>query len=48
MNGTTIPAGAYTLFTLPADADSAKLIVNKQLGQWGLTYNEGQDWRASI
>ena len=43
MNGTTIPAGAYTLFTLPADADSAKLIVNKQLGQWGLTYKEDQD-----
>jgi hypothetical protein len=43
MNGTKIPAGAYTLFTLPADADSAKLIVNKQLGQWGLTYKEDQD-----
>jgi hypothetical protein len=43
MSGTTIPAGAYTLFTLPADGDSAKLIVSKQLGQWGLQYDEKQD-----
>jgi hypothetical protein len=43
MGGTTIPAGAYTLFTLPVDSDSAKLIVSKQLGQWGLQYDEKQD-----
>jgi len=39
----TIPAGAYTLFTLPAEDGSAKLIVNKQIGQWGLQYDEKQD-----
>jgi len=43
MGGTTIPAGAYTLFTLPAADGSAKLIINKQLGQWGLQYDEKQD-----
>jgi hypothetical protein len=43
MNGTKIPAGSYTLYTLPADGDSAKLIVNKQLGQWGTMYDEKQD-----
>jgi hypothetical protein len=43
MGGTTIAAGAYTLFTLPTDSDSAKLIVSKQLGQWGLQYDEKQD-----
>ena len=43
MGGTTIPAGAYTLFTLPAEDGSAKLIINKQLGQWGLQYDESQD-----
>lgn len=42
-NGTVIPAGAYTLFTLPQADGSAKLIVNKQLGQWGLQYDEKQD-----
>lgn len=43
IGGTTVPAGAYTLFTLPAEDGSAKLIINKQLGQWGLQYDEGQD-----
>jgi hypothetical protein len=43
MGKTTIPAGAYTLFTLPAEDGSAKLIVNKQIGQWGLQYDEKQD-----
>lgn len=43
MGGTTIPAGAYTLFTLPAEDGSAKLIINKQIGQWGLQYDEKQD-----
>ncbi len=36
MGGTTIPAGAYTLWTLPNADGSAKLIVNKQIGQWGV------------
>jgi hypothetical protein len=35
LGGTTVPAGAYTLWTLPAEDGSAKLIVNKQIGQWG-------------
>lgn len=40
---TTVPAGAYSLYLLPAEDGSAKLIVNKQLGQWGTVYNESQD-----
>jgi hypothetical protein len=43
---TTVPAGAYTLFTLPAEDGSAKLIINKQIGQWGVgpgSYDEKQD-----
>ena len=40
---TTVPAGAYTLFTLPASDGSCKLIINKQIGQWGLEYHEDQD-----
>src|ERR1017187_10109364 len=43
---TTIPAGAYTLFTLPMEDGTAKLIVNKQVGQWGIgpgSYDEKQD-----
>lgn len=43
---TMVPAGAYTLFTLPAEDGSAKLIINKQVGQWGVgpgAYDEKQD-----
>ena len=43
---TTIPAGAYTLWTLPNQDGTAKLIINKQIGQWGLgpgSYDEKQD-----
>ena len=39
-----LPAGAYTLFTLPTEDGKAKLIVSKQLGQWGLQYDEKQDF----
>ena len=39
----TIPAGAYTLYMLPAEDGSAKLIVSKQLGQWGTVYKEDMD-----
>jgi hypothetical protein len=44
--GTTVPAGAYTIFTLPQEDGSAKLIINKQVGQWGVgpgSYDEQQD-----
>jgi len=37
-----VPAGTHTLYTLPS-ADNWQLIINKQTGQWGLTYNQDQD-----
>ena len=40
---TTVPAGAYSLYTLPQEDGTAKLIINKQLGQWGMQYDEKQD-----
>ena len=43
LGGATVPAGAYTLFTLPQEDGTAKLIINKQLGQWGLQCDEKQD-----
>ena len=42
----TVPAGAYTLWTLPQEDGSAKLIINKQIGQWGAgdtVYKEDQN-----
>ncbi|RRA47489.1 DUF2911 domain-containing protein [Acidipila sp. EB88] len=42
IGGTMVPAGTYTLYTLPSEG-TWKLIVNKQTGQWGTEYNEPQD-----
>ena len=42
IGGTTIPAGTYSLFTIPEE-NGAKLIINKQTGQWGTRYDEQQD-----
>ena len=43
LGGTPVPAGAHTLFLFPAADGSAKLIINNQIGQWGLQYDPGQD-----
>jgi len=44
IGGTELPAGAYTLFMLPVENGTSKLIINKQVGQWGLQYDEKQDF----
>lgn len=39
-----VPAGQYTLYTLPAAPSKPwLLIMNKQTGQWGTVYNEKMD-----
>ncbi|MGA7155878.1 MAG: DUF2911 domain-containing protein [Acidobacteriaceae bacterium] len=41
----TVPAGSYTLFTLPeAPGTPWKLIVSKKTGEWGIPYPEGADF----
>jgi hypothetical protein len=42
IGGASVPAGSYTLYTLPG-ANGWKLIINKQTGQWGTEYSQGQD-----
>ena len=43
IGGATVPAGSYTLYTLPK-ADAWTLIVSKKTGQWGIPYpGEGED-----
>jgi hypothetical protein len=44
LGGTAIPAGGYTLFTLPAEDGTGKLIINKHLGDWGTEYHEKEDF----
>jgi hypothetical protein len=39
---TVIPAGKYTLWSLPTPT-GAKLIINGQTGQWGTDYDAGRD-----
>ena len=43
IGGTSVPAGTYSIFTQPEQSGAAKLIVNKQTGQWGTKYDEKQD-----
>ena len=43
IGGTSVAAGTYSLFLLPEEGGSAKLIVNKQTGQWGTKYDQSQD-----
>ncbi len=35
LGGATIPAGCFSVWTLPNEDGTAKLIINKQIGQWG-------------
>lgn len=42
IGGTNVPKGSYTIYSLPG-MNSWQLIINKQTGQWGTEYNQGQD-----
>jgi len=47
IGGTAVPAGNYTLYTLPAPQPGEKawqLIISKKTGQWGIPYPEGEDF----
>jgi len=44
IGSTEIPAGAHSLFMLPDESGTSKLIINNQIGQWGLQYDEKQDF----
>jgi hypothetical protein len=42
MGSLEVPPGEYTLFTIP-EAEGGTLIINKQTGQGGTTYNQDRD-----
>lgn len=42
LGGSRIPAGTYTLFTLPGEREWL-LIINRQTGQWGTQYDASRD-----
>jgi hypothetical protein len=42
VGGKDVPAGSYTIFTVP-DADKWTLIINKKTGEWGIPYKYEAD-----
>jgi hypothetical protein len=47
VGGKTVPAGSYTLFTVPT-SDKWTLIINKKTGEWGIPYKYESDELARI
>jgi hypothetical protein len=43
VGGLAVPAGTYTLYVWVKNPDQWELIVSKEKGQWGLTYNAAAD-----
>lgn len=48
VNGVRVPAGDYTLYSLLREGSGGQvgewlLIINRQTGQWGTEYDQGQD-----
>ena len=43
IGGLAVPSGDYTLFVNLADPNKWELIINRQTGQWGLSYDQAQD-----
>ena len=44
IEGKDVPAGSYTIFTVP-NADKWVLIISKKTGEWGIPYpGEGEDF----
>jgi hypothetical protein len=47
VGGTTVPAGSYTIFTVPT-ADKWTLIINKKTKEWGIPYKYEKDELARV
>ena len=48
IGGTKVPAGTYTLYTLPEEGNKWTLIISKKTGQWGIPYPGKDDDFARI
>ena len=47
VGGKAVPAGSYTLFTVPG-TDKWTLIINKKTGEWGIPYKYESDELARV
>lgn len=43
IGGVSVPAGTYSLWTLPGQHGTVEFIINRQHGQWGTDYDASQD-----
>jgi hypothetical protein len=43
IGGLSVPKGDYTIYCWVADPNNWQLILNRETGQWGLTYNAKMD-----
>ena len=43
VGGLAVPKGDYTLYCWVKNPDAWELIINKETGQWGLSYNASRD-----
>ena len=43
VGGLSVPAGTYTLYVLVRDPNAWQLIVNRETGQWGRSYDASRD-----
>ena len=43
VGGKTLPAGAYTLYIIPAETGASKLAFSKHIAKWGVPVDETQD-----
>ena len=43
VGGLSVPKGDYTLYVWVKNPDAWELIINKQTGQWGLSYDASRD-----
>ena len=47
VGGKSVPAGSYTIFTIP-NADKWTLIINKKTGEWGIPYKYESEELARV
>ena len=47
VGGKTVPAGNYTIFTVPT-TDKWTLIINKKTGEWGIPYKYESEELARV
>lgn len=43
IGGTTVPAGAYTLYIIPSETGASKLAISTNIGKWGVPVDETHD-----